>query len=258
MKFDLELSIRIAEKQASDIIKKYGIYQPDHIRLEDIAFDLGVTITEGSLAGASARLIRYGNHGTIRLPFTESNIARKRFSTAHELGHFVLNHRGYSLEIVCSEDDMMNWYKKDDETEANFFASELLMPESLVKKRCDVKKVSFEPVGKIAEDFRTSLTAAAIRFVRFCPEPCALVCSENYFAKWCYTSDDWKFFIPLKTKLDNRTLAADYFAGKEMYDKPLEIEAEAWIENRRVKEITEHSIALGHYGLVLTLLWLRP
>ncbi len=258
MKLSLELKTREAEKHASEIIERFGIYLPEHIRLHDIAFALGVQIKEGNLMGASARLIRLGRHAIIRLPNTETNQPRKRFSIAHELGHFLLDHASISLEMVCSEKDMMNWYAMDQETEANFFASELLMPEKLVKKQCDVKTVSFEPVKKIADNFQTSLTSAAIRFVKFCPEPCALVCSENSHTKWFYKSQEWNFFIPMKQKLDKRTVAADYFLGKEVYDKPLEIEAEAWIDNKKVREITEHSVALSYYDVVLSLLWLKP
>ena len=208
-----ELGIREAENKASALINRFGIYQPEHIRLEDMAYTLGVQIREGVLRGASARLVRFGSRAIIRIPNTETSIPRKRFSIAHELGHFVLNHEGMSLEIVCSDKDMMNWYSVDKETEANFFASELLMPEMLVKQRCDVREVSLEPAKSIASDFQTSLTSAAIRFVRFCPEPCALICSENSKIKWAVTSSEWWPFIRIGQKLDKRSLAIEHFLG---------------------------------------------
>jgi len=251
-----ELGIREAEHKASALINRFGIYQPEHIRLEDIAYTLGVQIREGVLRGASARLVRFGSHAIIRIPDTETSIPRKRFSIAHELGHFVLNHEGMSLEIVCSDKDMMNWYSVDKETEANFFASELLMPEMLVKQRCDVREVSLEPAKSIASDFQTSLTAAAIRFVRFCPEPCALICSENSKIKWTVKSSEWWPFICIGQKLDNRSLAIEHFLGHEIPEEGEELDPDVWFADSRIQAVFEHSVALKQHGLVLSILWL--
>ncbi|MGD0168506.1 MAG: ImmA/IrrE family metallo-endopeptidase [Smithella sp.] len=256
MKIGLELKIREAEKKASEIIQKFGIYHPDHIRLDDIAFALGVQIREGALYGAAARLIRVGSRAIIRLPNTESNEPRRRFSIAHELGHFTLNHEGMSLEIICTENDMMNWYALDKETEANFFASELLMPEALVKKRCDVREVSLEPAKRIASDFKTSLTSAAIRFVKFCPEPCALICSEDSKIKWFVQSEEWWPFIRKGQKLDKRSLAIEYFLGQKIPDEGEDLDADVWLAETRINNVFEHSVALKQYGSVLTMLWI--
>lgn len=256
MNIGLELKIREAEKKASEIIRKFGIYQPDHIRLEDIAFALGVQIREGSLRGAAARIIRVGSHAIIRLPNNESNEARRRFSIAHELGHFVLNHQGVSLEIICTENDMMNWYALDKETEANFFASELLMPKELVKMYCDVREVSLEPAKRIASDFKTSLTSAAIRFVKFCPEPCALICSEESKIKWFVKSSEWWPFIRKGQKLDKRSLAIEYFLGQVIPAEGEDLCPDVWLAETKINNVFEHSVALEQYGLVLTMLWM--
>ena len=256
MKISLDLKIREAEKKASEIIREFGIYHPDHIRLEDIAFALGAQVREGPLRGASARLIRVGSRAIIRIPNTETNESRRRFSIAHELGHFVLNHEGMSLEIVCDEKDMMNWYSTDTETEANFFASELLMPEALVRQQCDVRDVSFEPVKKIAAAFQTSLTSTAIRFVKFCPEPCALICSEDSKIKWFVKSSAWWPFIRKGQKLDKRTLAVEYFMGQEIPEEGEDMEADVWLSEPLITNVFEHSVALKQYSLVLTILWI--
>ena len=67
MKLDLPLALQKAEQKASGIIDRYGITSPEHIRLEDIAFDLGVRIVERPLTGAAASLVRWGRYGTIRV-----------------------------------------------------------------------------------------------------------------------------------------------------------------------------------------------
>ncbi len=54
------------------------------------------------------------------------NYFRKRFTIAHELGHFLLKHLIKEHEI--------NFYDKDpQEKEANQFAAELLMPLEFIK-----------------------------------------------------------------------------------------------------------------------------
>ena len=142
MKNDLSLNLMHAEQEASKIIEKYGISSSEHIRLEDIAYDLGVTVLEETLKGAAASLVKIGKYATIRVSNDNFYEYRNRFSVSHELGHFVLKH-GISIQRVCSDEDMMNWYKKSEETEANFFAGELILPKSLIEKRCDVAEVDF-------------------------------------------------------------------------------------------------------------------
>jgi hypothetical protein len=257
MRLDLPLPLLKAEQEASKIIDGYGISSPEHIRIEDIAYALGVRIVEGPLQGAAASLVRLGAKATIRIPATERRQSRRRFSLAHELGHFVLGH-GYSVRLVCTEDNMLDWnHQPGQETEANFFAGELLLPKRLFKDRCDVREVNFGPVRKLAEEFTTSLTATAIRFVRFSSEMCALVFSRESKICWFYKSEDWWPFIQKGQPLDNGTFAYNFFHGREFPDEPLEVDGNAWVDSQRVEPIVEHSIGSRNLGYVLSLLWIR-
>lgn len=252
-----DLNLRIAEQKAAELIERYGIASPEHIRLRDIAYDLGVTVIEGPLKGAAASLVRSGKKATIRVSSEDQYEHHKRFSIAHELGHFIL-HRGHAMQRVCSDEDMMNWYNTSEETEANFFAGELILPKSLIERRCDVKEVNFTPIKQIANDFRTSLTATAIRFVRFCPESCAVVFSKDGRVKWFYTSEEWWPYISRDGKLDERTLAYDFFKGVALPDKPVGVDADAWVGGDGLSELVEHSIGSKYLNFVLTILWIKP
>lgn len=256
-KNDLSLQLLNAELAASEVIDKYGISDPVHIQLLDILFDNNSIVVEDTIGRAAARLTRIGNRATVRVPPDEHQ-NRKRFSIAHEFGHFKLNHVAGTIEKVCSNKDMESWCRPNIETEANFFASELLMPQMLVRKMCDVAEVNLEPIREIARSFRTSLTASAIRFVRFCPESCAVVCSENGKISWSYRSPDWWAYIPTAQQLDNRTVAYDFFNGVRLPDEPIEVDANAWINAKGTEEIVEHSIGSKSYGFVLSILWIRP
>jgi Zn-dependent peptidase ImmA (M78 family) len=254
---EIDLKLLNAEHLASNTIEQFGICSHEHIRVRDIAFALGATVIEQKINRAAASIVRVGNHATIRISPTDS-LERKRFSIAHELGHLVMNHIE-SIQKVCSDEDMMNWYQSSQETQANFFASELILPKSLVEGRCDVAEVTFEPIIQIAKDFRASLTAATIKFVRLCPEKCAVVFSSKGKVQWFYKSPDWWPFIRRDKKLDKRTLAYDFFISEPMDKEPVEIDADAWIESSSgINEIVEHSIGSSQHGFVLSILWIRP
>ncbi|MDY6894064.1 MAG: ImmA/IrrE family metallo-endopeptidase [Thermotogota bacterium] len=252
---DIAFKLVEAERLAAETIEEFGICSPEHIRIRDIAFAKGAMVVEKELTRAVASIVKTGKSATIRISPTDS-MARKRFSIAHELGHLLLGHI-VSIQKVCSDADMMNWYQSNHETQANFFASELILPTKLVSGQCNIRNISLEPIKQIARNFRASLTASAIKFVRLCPHKCAIVYSAEGKIKWFYKSPDWWPFILKDQRLDKRTLAYDFFADKPMEPEPSEVDADAWVESRGVDEIVEHSIASSQYGFVLSLLWLK-
>jgi len=252
---NIDFKLTEAERLASQIIEEFGICSPEHIRVRDISFAKGTIVVEQKITRAAASIVKVGSHATIRIPPNDT-LERKRFSIAHELGHLLMGHV-QSILRVCSDADMMNWYQTSQETQANFFASELILPTKLVSRRCDIGNISFDPVRQIAKDFRASLTAAAIKFVRLCPEKCAVVYSANGKIMWFYKSPDWWPFIPKDQELDKRTLAYDFFVGKPMESEPVEIDADAWVDSTGLDAIVEHSIASPRYGFVLSLLWIK-
>ncbi|WDP89326.1 MAG: ImmA/IrrE family metallo-endopeptidase [Desulfobacter sp.] len=257
---DHSISIRygLAEHAAQELHKKYGIIFPEQIRLRDIAYAEKALVVEKSITSAAASLVRTKNKATIRISPGDRE-ERQRFSIAHELGHLKLNHQNGKIKTVCSQKDMMSWYKKSIETEANYFASELILPTTMLEKLCDVEEVDFRPVKEIAKTFRSSLTATAIKFVRLNSEKCALVYSENGKIVWSYGSQDWDFFIQRGVPLDERTEAYEFFQRKELYDDPIETPADAWFNDKQgIGEVVEHSIGSKEFDFVLSLLWIRP
>lgn len=252
------LDIRKAALESSRIIDRFGITNPEDIRLKDIAFALGVEVIEGRLEGAAASLVRHGDKAVIRINHKETDPNRKRFSIAHELGHFVLRH-GHKLHKVCSAHDLNTWYGGSEEMQANTFAAELLLPTKFVNPLCDVDApdISFNLIRKIAKIFRASLTATAIRFVSLCPEPCAIVCSKESKISWSWRSEEWKFFIAHGVPLDQETVAYDLHRGEDMPDRPIEVSSSAWGEWKSTDYIMEHSVSFPRLGFVLSLLWVE-
>lgn len=254
-----DLYSRKAKLEACKVIERFGIIRPEDIRLKDIAVALGVeNVVEGPLEGAAASLVTLGEQTIIRISDRDTNTGRKRFSIAHELGHFVLGH-GHTLQKICSNHDLHTWYGGGEEAQANTFAAELLLPSKFVEPFCDIDAsgISFDLIRKLATDFRVSLTAAAIRFVELCPEPCAVVFSKQNKTSWSYTNDEWKPYIERDVPLDRYTVAYDLHHGEEMEDLPVEVETSAWVDWQSPDTIMEHSVGFPGLGFVLSLLWMK-
>lgn len=102
-----------------------------------------------------------GKDGKVEIFVNAQNSAqRRRFSVAHELGHFFLHHDaggGKELEFVDLRSDCYT----EKEVEANKFATALLMPEEEVKKQHD--KLLFPTANELAKIFNVSKMAMQIR-----------------------------------------------------------------------------------------------
>jgi len=159
------------------MLRAFGVEAPEHIVIEAMAGAVGAEIVDSSEPlSASARLVRVGDHSSIRVSANIVNPGARRFSIAHELGHLVLDHEA-SLAALCTL--TLPGTGASMEAEANTFAAELLMPEALLRRRCEVSPVDLEIARGIARDFRVSVLAAARRFVELTSERCALVFAMN-------------------------------------------------------------------------------
>jgi hypothetical protein len=113
-------------------------------------------------------------------------------------------------------------------------------------------------IGNLAKEFRTTLTATALRYVDFSKEPCALVTSKDGFIKWYRKSDSFNFHVKVGEKLNFDTIAFDFFDGVDLPKEPDSVPARSWLAGEVDEEadLIEQSISLGSYGVVLSLLWI--
>jgi Zn-dependent peptidase ImmA (M78 family) len=82
-------------------------------------------------------------------------VGRFRFSIAHELGHFLLNH-----EPLAHIDEKRS---PRLEREADVFASELLLPEALLRADCAACAGAANAVPELAARYKVSRQALEIR-----------------------------------------------------------------------------------------------
>ncbi len=170
-------------RPAEQLLQALGVTDPRDIDLEAIAYDQGAVVKYRSLNGCEARIVGYGGRAIITVD-DRHRPTRVRFSTAHELGHWH-SHRGRSL--VCRPEDIGNARRGplDPERIADGYAADLLLPRFLFVSRADaLRRTTVENIEAVADEFSTSITATAIRFVEYGPEPAMLVCHGPEGRRW--------------------------------------------------------------------------
>jgi Zn-dependent peptidase ImmA (M78 family) len=244
-----------ATAAARRLVENLNIQAPKEINVELIAAHLGVAIRRRPLTHEEGRLLRGDRVSIIVVSDGAYSSEKWRFVVAHELGHF-LRHPDLDQFKLCTSADLSTWHHKGREEEANDFASELLMPETLFRPSCDRNKPSLNDVRDVARIFQTSLTATALRFVRFAPEPCAVVHSTDGVVDWWDWSKDFRLVVGKGRRLTSRTYAGDIHAGVLVTDRQQQVDADAWSDTNGASgfDLFEHSARVSRHS-VLTILW---
>ena len=250
------LPIRRARKAATAVHDRLCIRDASDIDVEGIAAVLGLDVRRGRLPGADARLVGASDIGIIRLSTKIDHDGAQRFSVAHELGHRQLSHRSAAVPS-CEPAAVHGHVDRGVESEANAFASELLMPERLLRRRCEVSPVSLSHATSIAADFKVSLLAAALRFVELTSERCALVLSRDSRVVWAARSATFSPYIERGRLLSGDAVATAGVRASEE-DEVQPVRADAWLDydGDPDAELWEHSVAIGALRSVLSLLWI--
>lgn len=234
-----------------------GIAEPSEIDIDAIAWDEGVRVEYSDLSGCEARLVGFGDRAIVTLR-KATDERRKRFSLAHELGHWNY-HRGRSFE--CRADDWVTGYnsKPIEEREADQYAAELLMPAYMFKPLArSIKRPTFDGVKDLADRFRTSLTATAIRLVDMNVWPLILICHSEQGRVWFKSSKDVPTRWFPQRELNADSLAFDRLFGNTDRTRSQKINADAWFDTREAEryDIVEDAIRISR-SQILTLLWIE-
>jgi Zn-dependent peptidase ImmA (M78 family) len=166
------MNFKAIEKRVTDILASIpNLTLP--IKVEEIAKSLGLKIVPQPLDETiSGMLIIKDGIGTIAYNQTESNV-RRRFTIAHELGHFILHKNEGTLfldknfsVLLRSQMTPETVQKQRLEQEANAFAAAILMPEELLKMELELKQFDFgneEAQKELAKKFNVSSIAMYYR-----------------------------------------------------------------------------------------------
>ncbi|CAO4132913.1 hypothetical protein OFEAOIEE_LOCUS636 [Methylorubrum extorquens] len=152
--------------------------------------DLDTDEFEGGLVTDAKR-----SEGTILIK--RGGEPRRRFTIAHELGHFLIAHHvpDQPGRFLCKSSDMLRLTAKEGdrrqrrEVEANRFATLMLMPPHLLRgAMAAFREPDLQHVLVLARDFAVSKEAAARAYVQYHPEQIAIVVAGNSRVQRCYRS----------------------------------------------------------------------
>jgi hypothetical protein len=238
---------------AERLLQELGIADPEQIDLEAIAFYLGAHVRFCKLDGCEARIIGCNNKAIITIG-EDCSHRRKRFSLAHEIGHWI-HHKGQTL--VCRVEESHPQERMSPERIANNYAADLLMPLYLFAPIArSYPKLNFKTVDDVAGTFRTSRPATAIRLVEAGHAQALLVCHGSSRRKWFTrgTGVPSRWFPRDDLDADSFAFGVLY-AGKPDDPMPRKIGADAWFDRREAEkyEVQEQTIRTGK-DEVLTLI----
>ena len=220
---------------------------------------------EGMLAANKARskwLIVYNS--------SISSDGRKRFTVAHEFGHYLL-HRHQQDRFECGDDDIEtgDGNERDIEKDADLFASTLLMPLDDFRRQVNGHPVSFDLLGHCADRYGVSLTAAALRWTEIANKRAILVASRDDHMLWAKSNQaafkSGAYFATRKRTIEMPRGALAYSDNCSAASETQTTRAQAWFPREPSSmPLTEMTKVTAQYDYTLTLLlmpdaeWQRP
>lgn len=231
------------------------------VDLDQLARDLKLTIVEVNSKSFEGALLRSSRRASGRILIRRGirEIGRRRFTIAHEVGHYLLH--GVQ-QIPCSPRVIEGWKEGQPapEREADTFASELLLPSTEVTQHINKRWPSMLVIGDIADHFGSSMTAAARKFCDLVPQACAVAWSSQRQIRWVHASSTFVKFIEVGADLGFDSLARRAYEGQNLPDEMEDVPAEAWIKSSWLRNdavVSEQSLSMPFYDGCLSLIWVR-
>jgi hypothetical protein len=230
---------------AEKVLQDLGVTEPKEIDVEAIAHHLGALVRYRPLDGCEARIVGSDNAAIITVNLRSSH-RRRRYSIAHELGHWC-HHRGKAL--VCRAEEFAGRGTLSPERIADAYAADLLMPRYLFDPAArQHPKLYFKVVNTLADEFETSLTATAIRLIEGDHSPALAICHTSGGRKWFVRAPSVPSRWFPRESLDSESFAFDVLYGKaEANATPRKIGADAWFDRREAEKyhVLEQTIRTG-------------
>lgn len=144
------------QELAAQTLNNLG-YKTLPVPIEDVANRLGLRVVEFDFPNSMSGVLK--KERKVIGVNKNHHPVRRRFTIAHELGHFLLGHDiGKDDDVI--DDDFDKPIPK--EREANIFASCILMPATWVKTEVQGKKIDLK---ELARKFEVSEQAITIKLL---------------------------------------------------------------------------------------------
>lgn len=240
---------------ADDLIDFLGIESPEEIDIEAIAYSQNILVKYRPLDSCEAKIVGVGDKAVITVNSNQNNEGRKRFSIAHEIGHW-MNDRGKAF--ICDSGDIGSRFgPANPESRANSFAADLLMPRSIARPRIHEYPFTIEGAAKLAKEFSTSRSASAIRMVQLSDTPAILAWYNQTrrirFRRSANVPDEiWPVDL-----VDHETTAFENLFGNRGITAAEEVDADSWISHRESHRYTviESSMLVTPDTLMVMIWW---
>lgn len=156
------------------------------------------------------------------------NSVKGRFTLAHELGHYFIPH--HRLGLINGElkpHGSVNYLTNQSawqlERDADVFASNLLMPTNSVKELIKGRRFDFSVIEDMAERYKVSKSAAALRFTDIGNAPVLVVYAMDGKIQWVSKSEDFPFWRlrygnGKGDRVPENTVMGTYFYGHDNSD----------------------------------------
>jgi len=251
-----------AQEKAVELLDEFGIDDIQDVDIRDLVYAKDIVYREAPLENYDGRIV-YGKRGkaliTVNSQLTYE--PRKRFTIAHELGHYVLGHN--RKEVVHDNEASMEYYKSgSQETEANQFASELLIPTSVFGEYIEGEKFSPRLMHDLAGEFKTSVTSIVYKYLDYGSHPIAVFYSyKNKVKYWKKSADFHRWPIDLKDlPVPHNSVAEEWYVKGDQYgpDDIQDIKLSVWFNLRDWEENDwgyEYCLVSPKYNTVLSVVW---
>jgi len=262
MKVDLtpariEPNLTRAETQSARLLEEHAIDKPK-FNVEALARAMGLEVKYGGLDKPDAWLFRKPKgKSIIRINNRVRTESRRRFSLAHELGHWVL-HPHLTQLTACTQENLADYLNSIEETEANWFAATLLMPKYLISEAIRGRDPSFATIEQITEDFGTSRIAAARRFVELTKERVILVYSKSGQIIWRAKSKAAQYHALASETIPEDSWTFKTNSGAGIPDGHQPCLPDIWLKENPYKstnELFEDVRVIDSLDATMTLLW---
>lgn len=154
---------RAAREKAHNIISMYHINEPP-VDINKVALFLGFIVVPFDFPETISAVIKI--EGTKKVIAVNKNHpeVRQRFSISHELGHYLSGHENFSHDqgvLVDRDKKYLDPHHRQEE-EADEFAAELLIPETMLKNDVFINKLD---AASLAKKYNVSEQAMWIQLI---------------------------------------------------------------------------------------------
>jgi len=143
---------------AARLLKAAGVTRPP-VPLREIVSVLNLSLVESQREPFSSEAALVPSGEGLAIKVSAGSERRRRFTIAHEIGHYVLHESGPRYERGGSVNEAARWRER----EADTFAAELLMPEHMVRHAVLEEGAD---ARRLADRFEVSVQAMSIRLRR--------------------------------------------------------------------------------------------